>query len=379
MKNLIFVNVSTFGFDAGGARIMALAQVLKPHFDMIQVVCPFPGREKKNPNLKVNNLSIKYLSFFSKWSSFLLVRILKVTVGLLRLYGYILFSTKKDDTLFFYNPTFFTTIPHIIFANKIGRKTVVDVVESYQHQKDTWYHRWGDRFAFKYASIPCAISKPLITYGQQYAQNTIFHLPIIVDHQRFQKEVKPDFKTMGYIGTSAPKDGLDLILEGFAVASKKDEDLKLKIIGPKPIYFDFDKKIEDLGIASQVQWTQTKSMDESVIELFRCDTFVMNRTGILFAQYGYPTKLGEYFACNRPVLMSDGPGFSEDFEDRVEAIKYRANNPQALADALMWRYENENRANEIAQRGYAYALQHFSKEVVGEIFVKTLREEGILK
>lgn len=339
--------------------------MLKPQYDKVKVVCPFPGREKKNPNFKVDYLSIKYLSFFSKWPDLWLIRVLKVMVGLMRLYGYILFSTQRGDTLFFYNPTFFTTISHIVLANKLGRKTIVDVVELYQYQNNTWYNRLGDKWVFKYVTIPCAISKPLIEFGQQYAQNTIIHLPIIVDHQRFRKDVKPQLKTIGYIGTSAPKDGLDMILEGFAIARKLDKHMKLKIIGPKPIHFDLDKKIEDLGIASLVQWTQTKSLDESVMELLECDTFIMNRDGSPFAQYGYPTKLGEYFACKKPVLMSDGNVFSEDYEDKEEVIKYELNNPQSLAAAISWRYDNEEQAQKIAQSGYDYSVKHFSKEVVG--------------
>ena len=104
----------------------------------------------------------------------------------------------------------------------------------------------------------------------------------------------------------------------------------------------------------------------------------MNRNDSLFAQYGYPTKLGEYFACKRAVLMSDGPGFSEDYKDRVEAIKYKVNNPQALADAIIWRYENSAEAAAIAQRGSDYAKTYFSSEVVSEIFMHTLKERGIL-
>ena len=47
--------------------------------------------------------------------------------------------------------------------------------------------------------------------------------------------------------------------------------------------------------------------------LLECDTFVMNGTYSKFSETAYPVKHGEYFACNRHVLISYGPRFSEDF------------------------------------------------------------------
>jgi glycosyltransferase involved in cell wall biosynthesis len=365
--------VGTFGYDAGSARIKAFADQLKSKFNKIEIVSAFPGREEKPISFETNEIPVRYLSFFSKNAHFLGVRIVKVLFGLFRLYGTLLFSKNENTVLYFYNPTFFTTISHIYLSKILSIVTVIDIVECFQHEKNTWYNRLGDKWAFKYATIPFAISDKLMDYGGQYTKKPIMKLPIVVDFERFKDIIQPAKKKIGYVGTSAAKDGLDIVLKGFAEATNTDKQLKLLLIGPKPTFFNFDALVAQLNLAEKIEITGSINFEKIPSLLLTCDSFVMNRDNALFAQYGYPTKLGEYFACNRPVLMSDGLGFSEDFTDKEEAIKYEVNNPKALAEAIKWRYENEDKAQIIAQKGYDYAKNHFSKEVVGEIFVNRLK------
>lgn len=260
-----------------------------------------------------------------------------------------------------------------MFAHCLGRITVVDVVERYTTERDSWFNRLGDKWVFKFATLPFAISSELQHYGRQFSKRQIHKLPIVVDFDRFNSKIDGDTLLMGYVGTSAAKDGLDTVLKGFALALEQNSKLRLRIIGPKPKYFDYDAVFDQLGLDANVELTGSVSYNEVPQKLLECDTFIMNRTNSEFAKYGYPTKLGEYFACKRPVLMSDGPGFSEDYTDRVEAIKYEVDNPKALADAIIWRYENPQEANTIAQRGYDYAKKHFSSEVVGAQFRDTIQ------
>ena len=282
----------------------------------------------------------------------------------------------KGNIIMFYNPRLpISLIQRLAFLRNV---VIVDKTELFQHEKNTWYNRLGDKWAFKYATIPFAISDRLIEYGKQRTDKPIVKLPIVVDFDRFDYEVVPRTKLIGYVGTSAPKDGLNVVLKGFAKASMQDATLRIRLIGPKPTFFDFDKLVAELGIEDRIELIGSKSFEQIPQLLLECDTFIMNRDNSLFAQFGYPTKLGEYFACKRPVLMSNGPGFSEDFTDKVQAIMYEVNNPKALAGAILWRYHNPDEANKIANEGYSFAKQHFSSEVVTSILINTLKEQAIL-
>jgi len=374
-KRLFFITIGPIEDTSIASRIFGLTDVIRGNFKDCSIINLWPAKNKYENNQKYK---IKQLSFFVNYKS-PIIRYVQVLVGHLRFLVWIVFRTGRKDILYFYSPTVKSSLLGLIIGKFLNKYIVCDIVERFSYENQNWLVKHGDISYFKYATVPFAISNLLIAFGQKYASKKITKLPIVVDFERFDNTTESQKSVIGYVGTSASKDGLNFVLKGFSEAYKVNKSLKLRLIGPKPAHFEFDALVSELGIIESIELTGSKSFNEIPILLLACDTFIMNRDNSSSAQYGYPTKLGEYFACNRPVLMSNGPGFSEDFQDRVEAIKYEANTPQALADAIIWRYENDHSANEIAQRGYDYAKNHFSKEVVGEIFIKTLREEGVLK
>jgi glycosyltransferase involved in cell wall biosynthesis len=369
-RTLFILFAGSFEDSALAARLKIVGEGLKDTGLKIRFVSQFPGRQLRT----VNQDNLVYLSFHPKNSDKIVSRIFKVGLGHFCLINYLLFYVKQNDMVYYYNPMLRTTLSSLLLAKLLSKRVLIDKTELFQHEKNTWYNRLGDKWAFKYATIPFAISDRLIAYGQLHTNKPIIKLPIVVDFKRFDVKIKPEKKLIGYVGTSAAKDGLDMVLKGFALALKGNTELRLRVIGSKPTFFDFDKTIIDLGIQKNVELTGSKSFEEVPQLLLECDTFIMNRDNSLFAQYGYPTKLGEYFACNRPVLMSDGPGFAEDFSDKVEAIKYSVNEPESLSNAIGWRYQNQEEATKIANTGYLYAKQHFSSEVVTSILLNTLKD-----
>jgi glycosyltransferase involved in cell wall biosynthesis len=368
--NLIFIYAGNLEGSSYKSRLLALT--VNPTEERIKFVSMFPGRRfLKNHHPVIKE---KFLSFYSSNTSSPLLRGLKVLLGHFNILLYIVFKTTNRDVLYFYNPTIKTTILSLFLAKLMGRQTVVDIVELFQSEKNTWYNRLGDKWAFKYATYPFAISESLIRFGSPYTTKKIVRLPIIVDFKRFDKSIRPQLKLIGYIGTSAAKDGLDVVLRGFAMALRSDPTLKLRLIGPKPIHFDFDKLIAQLDLYENVELTGSKSYEEVPSLLLDCDTYIMNRDNSEFSKYGYPTKLGEYFACERPVLMSNGVGFSQDYTNKVVTIMYEVENANSMADAIAWRYDNNEEAQIIAKNGYDYALTHFASEVVGAKFWDIVQE-----
>lgn len=368
-NRLFFITTGSIEDTSIASRIFSLIEEIKGNFKDCIIVNLWPGKKKYDDNQKYK---IKQLSFFANSNS-IIIRYLQVLVGHFRFLVWIIFCTGKKDIIYFYSPTVRSSLLGLIIGKFLKKNTVCDIVERFSYENENWLVKSGDIISFKYATVPFAISSLLMDFGQKYASKKITKLPIVVDFERFNPNIKPLHKLIGYVGTSAVKDGLDIVLKGFAEATNTDKQLKLLLIGPKPTFFNFDALVAQLNLAEKIEITGSINFEKIPSLLLTCDCFVMNRDNALFAQYGYPTKLGEYFACNRPVLMSDGPGFSEDFTDKVEAIKYEVNNPQALAEAIKWRYENEDKAKIIAQKGYDYAKNHFSKEVVGEIFVNRLK------
>jgi glycosyltransferase involved in cell wall biosynthesis len=358
--NLVFCFAGQLNHSALSARLLALSQVINYPTYFISL---FRSGLNANPDV----VSVKYLS---NDSSYLVIRIAQRILGNLRGIVYCMFLSKS--IIYFYNPRVIAGFLPMLFARIRGHLVIMDRTEIYHHR-----HKWlgdkiSDSLTFRLAHVNFCISNYILNKAKERTTE-VNELPIVVDFNRFFSKITPQQNLIGYVGTSGPKDGLELVLAGFAKALESNTKLRLRIIGPKPCYFDYDALVKELNLVDHIELTGSITHDEVPEKLLQCDTFIMNRTNSEFAKYGYPTKLGEYFACKRPVLMSNGPGFSEDYTDKVEAIKYEVDNPQALADAILWRYNNPKEAEAIAQCGYDYAKKHFAAEVVGAIFRDTIQ------
>ena len=108
--------------------------------------------------------------------------------------------------------------------------------------------------------------------------------------------------------------------------------------------------------------------------LLECDTLLMNRDESEFATFGYPIKLGEYFACVKPVLMSNGEGFAIEFEDKNEVYKYEVDDVDSLVEKIIYRYEHIGESDAVAKRGYQFALDHFDANKKGQFLTNILKD-----
>ena len=226
----------------------------------------------------------------------------------------------------------------------------------------------------KCSTFLLAISNNIAKHFNSFGTKNITHFPIMVDIKRFSVEVNAKYQILGYIGSFAPKDGIDLMLTALKESLETLPGLKLRLIGDHCEFPELNYMIDNLKLRDSVEVLGKVSYEQIPTYLKECDSLIMNRNSSKFSETGYPIKLGEYFACKRPVLMSDGPGFSEDFTHLKEAIKYTADDAQALADAIVFRYENEQLAQEIAQRGYDYALTHFDSKKQVKKLIKWIDE-----
>jgi glycosyltransferase involved in cell wall biosynthesis len=149
-----------------------------------------------------------------------------------------------------------------------------------------------------------------------------------------------------------------VIIDGFNKA--KVEGLSLKLMGFCPNEDELKSYGKSLGLEDAVHFTGGLAYDEIPNELASCDTLIMNKVNNSYASYGYPWKLGEYFASERVVLMSETDGFANDFKDTVEVLKYQADNSDALASALERRYKYPELASNCISNAKTYAIDHFT-------------------
>lgn len=277
--------------------------------------------------------------------------------GILNSLMYI-FKLKKGEYVYFYNPTFFSSIYALILARIRGVKIVVDQTEIYSLDRYRFLNKLAEYISARMANIILAISTNIDQHFKNLGAKQILRFPIMVEVERFNIDIKPYKQLIGYIGSFGPKDGIDLMLRGFKHAQIKIPNLKLRLIGCNLEFPHLKKLIIKLDLEKSIELTGKVDYEDIPRLLMECDTFIMNRTSSKFASFGYPIKLGEYLACNRPILMSNGEGFSEDYEHLIEAIKYEIDDLQSLSEAILWRFNNNEKAIFIANNGYNYSRQN---------------------
>ena len=118
-----------------------------------------------------------------------------------------------------------------------------------------------------------------------------------------------DVITIGYTGTPSRKDGVLDLIESFAILNKKYTNIHLLIIGDSVnVNNSFIPKLNEraleLGISTKITFTGLVSFSEIPRFLNSCQILGLTRPNGVFAEAGFPTKLGEYFACRKPVLIT---------------------------------------------------------------------------
>ncbi len=285
---------------------------------------------------------------------------------------FILFGSRRFDALYFYNPRWADSLGGLLLASILKKKIVVDQTELFSSGKNIKLHQSEERIVAKRASVLLVISNRLKEHFSALRNDVIHLFPIMVDFERFDVERAEIKGMLGYIGSFGGKDGLQTILEGFKQAQAQNHGLKLRLIGYNPNPEKLEQQVKDLDLKDSIEITGTVKYEQIPWLLQECDTLLMNRDSSSFATYGYPIKLGEYFACNKPVLMSNGKGFAEDFEDRNQVYKYEVDNASSLAEVIKERYKNTGEADAIAKRGYQYARDYFDGNKLGQFLVNVL-------
>lgn len=189
------------------------------------------------------------------------------------------------------------------------------------------------------------MTQALINYFRtQYKKcPPLLHVPMTVEPERFTHEPERPLadRYIAHCGSSfGDKDGVTILVEAFAQIAPEFPDLKLVLIGS-----DADKaakerllqRIHHLKLNDRIVLTGKITRDEIPAWLQHAELLALARPANLQAEGGFPTKLGEYLASSRPVLVTNvgeihcylqdginawfaGPGSIGDFADNLRKI-----------------------------------------------------------
>jgi glycosyltransferase involved in cell wall biosynthesis len=223
-------------------------------------------------------------------------------------------------------------------------------------------------FFYKLVDAVIPMTKKLEEYYKTLSPRNVsfLHLPMTVDTDRFQitrdNELKEEFITYcGNLGHNN-KDGLPDLIKAYNIVQKKYPTIKLKIIGSSRNENDIillKKLVKSLDLEEKVIFTGNVYRDEIPIHLCKSKVLALSRPNNKQAEGGFPTKLGEYLATGKPVVVTDVGEITNYLEDGVSAFIARPDDYVHFSDKLIEVLDNYEKALKVGEAGRLVAFNIF--------------------
>lgn len=160
-----------------------------------------------------------------------------------------------------------------------------------------------------------------------------------------------------------PKDGVPQLVEAFSRVADSHPDVNLVLMAPtdgSEGYRRVQEMVHDSGLGDRIVITGRVSQADMPRYLSGAAVLALARPASLQAEYGFPTKLAEYLAAGRPVVVTrvgDIPLYLTDGHDAYLAAPSDIGD---FAEKLDRALKNRAEAELVGQRGRATAERVFS-------------------
>ena len=195
-------------------------------------------------------------------------------------------------------------------------------------------------------------------------------IPMSVDLERFDKideSENESEKYIAYCGTlDNSKDGVGILIRSFASISEKHQDVRLMIIGGSSdrSQLEYYKSMaEELKVKNKIVFTGMVNRDDIPKILKVAIALVLSRPSSHQAQGGFPTKLGEYLASSRPVVVTNVGEISRYLENGVSAYIAEPDSFKDFSDKLNECLSDRTESAKIGLNGYSVAKKHFDYKI----------------
>lgn len=260
--------------------------------------------------------------------------------------------------------SFFSHIKKILFFREISEYPKQVLKRGINGLTDNENNRIKKRL--KYFSGLFCISNNLKSYFEQFHHfnKPVLVVPITVDLDRFKNisgSVPENYIT--YCGNLfGDKDGVDILIKAFAKISRKYSNYKLQLIGninDDEGFIQLKKLITETKLTDRIIFTRFIERDLLPPMLMNSAVLVLARPDNIQSRGGFPTKLGEYLATSRPVIVTAVGDIPEYIIDRFNGFLAQPGSIESFASRLSYVLDNYDEASEVGKRGRQLAEKEF--------------------
>jgi PEP-CTERM/exosortase A-associated glycosyltransferase len=161
-------------------------------------------------------------------------------------------------------------------------------------------------------------------------------------------------KVIGFLGSFYRYEGLDLLIEAFALAAKTNNDFNLLLAGGGEMERELKEKVDRLGLQKLVHFPGRLAHERMPGIYAAVDVLAYPRYSMRLTELVTPLKPLEAMAMGKAVIASDVGGHKELIRNGETGILFPAGNASALASCLGKVLTNQELRQGLVERGREY-------------------------
>ena len=364
------------GATGGGRRVRDLTKGFILAGNEVEMIVPIWKKPNTISEEKID-LKIVYLGSVSGGSVWTRIMFWHQIIQYVKL--------RNIEVILFYNTLIDSVLPACILR-KNKRFVIAEFCDLMSSQISKqgfqilkkWVYRLNEWLLPKITNLNIVISDFLYQRVAKFAPNTpIMKVPVLVDFEVFSpsNQLKNEFKNtkiITYIGSFFHHEGVSFLIKAFAKIIKQYPDIQLVIAGEHlnlPFNEDLEALSETLEIYEKVTFKGFIPTDEIKQLLEESDIVVVPQTNDVFSRAGLPTKLAEYAAMGKAIVLTNVGDVAQYFVHQENAIFCEPESIEALYEAICLLIEDENLRKKLAQNSRQVAQQYFDIQHNGSVIM----------
>ena len=161
-----------------------------------------------------------------------------------------------------------------------------------------------------------------------------------------------------YHGFLVERHGLDMAVEAIAGLRPVIPEITFDFYGSRTPYVQrIETQIEKLGLQGRMTYHGQKSLQEIAAAVTAADLGVIPNRRTPFTEINFPTRIFEYLALGKPVIVPRTRGI-RDYFDETQMLFFNPDDAADLARIIRWVWEHPQETAEIVRRGHDVYLNH---------------------
>ena len=157
--------------------------------------------------------------------------------------------------------------------------------------------------------------------------------------------------TIMYHGLIVERHGLDLAVEAIAKLNSKIPGITLHLFGEHTYYLERILALaQKMNLKDGIHFHGFKTLPEIADNILAADLGIVPNRLSVFTQINFPTRIFEYLAMNKPVIVPSTRGIRDYFSDD-EILFFEPDNVNDLAAKIEWAIENPSQLRRLLENG----------------------------